>query len=461
VRRRRGVFLACAAALVGVLVLAGCGQQTKAGGGEPGGAGKSQAEESAPNPANARFRLVIGDLVPKSGELAPFGGPGAKAADLAVDEARKALKADKVEGVSAEVRHEDTKTDSAAAVAAARKLVDGGATCLAGAWDSASTISVAQSVTSARQVPMISPASTSSQITTLEDDGYVFRTAPSNNLQGEALADVVEQEIGGVSKPIAVAGRNDAYGQGLAQSFRRAWESKGGRLTSAPILYDPQQPDFRDEADRVVAGDPAAFVVVDFPDTYAKLGRELLGTGKFNGKKLFVTDGLAGEDLTETVPERALRGARGTRPGTPEKGDAARAFDRLYAKSDLKPKERQTFDAQNFDATTLCLLGAVAAGSSEGSAIQAKIRDVSGPPGKPVSFEDLPEAIKLLRKGEDIDYQGASGPIDLDALGDPTVGTFDVFSYGARGRFRVDRQVQTKVGQGVVDTGEGSSGGGK
>jgi branched-chain amino acid transport system substrate-binding protein len=400
---------------------------------------------------------VIGDLVPKSGALAPFGGPGAKAADLAVDEARKALKSDKVKGVSVDVRHEDTKTDPAAAQAAAGKLVDGGATCLAGPWDSASTIPVAQTVTSGRQIPLISPASTSSQITTLEDDGYVFRTAPSNNLQGEALADVVAEEIGGYSKPIVVAGRNDAYGQGLAQSFRRAWEAKGGRLTTAPILYDPKQPDFRDTADRIVAGDPAAFVVVDFPETYAKLGRELLATGKFNGKKLFVTDGLAGQGLTSTIPARALRGARGTRPGTQEKGDDARAFDRLYAKSKLKPKERQTFDAQNFDATMLCFLGAVAAGSNQGSAIQAKIRDVSGPPGRPVSWQDLPEAVKLLRQGQDIDYQGASGPIDLDGEGDPTVGTFDVFSYDSRGRLVIDRQVQAKVGHGVVDTGEKTS----
>jgi len=442
-RRRlgHGVVLALALALVG------CGEQPKGGGAKGGG----QQGQPAANPANARFNLVIGDLVPRTGELSPFGPPGAKAADLAVEEARSALKRDKVKGVRVSVRHADTKTDQGAAQSAARKLIDHGATCLAGAWASASTIPVAQKVTSGRQLPLISPASTSSQITTLEDDGYVFRTAPSNNLQGEALADVVEEELGGVDKPIVVAGRNDAYGQGLAQTFRRAWEAKGGRLTSSPILYDPRQPDLHEEAGRIVSGDPDAFVIVDFPQTYAKMGRELLATGKFSARKLFVTDGLAGEGLTETVPERALRGARGTRPGTLEKGDEARAFDRLYTGSDKRPKDRQTFDAQNFDATILCFLGAVAAGSNQGPAIQAKLRNVSAPPGRPVSFEDLPEAIRLLREGKDIDYQGASGPIDLDAQGDPTVGTYEVFVYGRRGKFTIERQVQAKLGSGVME----------
>ena len=429
------------------LALGACGDQPEGGGQpEPGSKPQPQAD-----PANARFDLTIGDLVPRSGDLAPFAPAAIKSADLAVERANAALKREDVKGVEVAVRHADTKTDGRAARTAARKLLGRGATCLTGAWASASTIPVAQAVASAQQVPLISPASTSSQITTLEDQGYVFRTAPSNNLQGEALADVVEEELGGSDEEIVVAGRNDAYGQGIAQTFRRAWEAKGGRLTSSPVLYDPKQPDLKEEAERIVSGDPAAFVIVDFPDTYATISKQLLDTGRFRASRLFVTDGLAGEGLTDTVPERALRGARGTRPGTREEGEDAEAFDRLFTRSDERPRKRQTFDAQNFDATMLCFLAAVAAGSSEGTAIQSTLRDVSGPPGRPVSYRDLDEAVRLLRRGEDIDYRGASGPIDFDAQGDPTVGTYEVFRYGRGGRFTIERQVEAKAGQGVVD----------
>jgi ABC-type branched-subunit amino acid transport system substrate-binding protein len=432
------------------VALAGCGEQPP----ERERDQRAQQEQPPPNPASARFRLRIGNLLPLSGELAPFGPPARKAAGLAVEEARDALRRDDIEGVEVDLVQEDTRTNPRGAEAAARQLIERRSTCLIGPWASAETIPVAQSVTVPEQVPLISPASTSSQITTLVDDGLVFRTAPSNTLQGEALADVVEEELGGVERPVSVGGRNDAYGQALAQSFRRAWEAKGGRLTSAPTLYDPRQPDLRDEAERIVSGDPAAYVIADFPDTFARLGRELVATGDFRASRLFVTDGLAGPAVAEQVPRRAIAGAHGVRPGTPEEGDAAEAFDRRYTRSDLNPDRRQTFDAQNFDAAMLCFLAAVAAGSNQGQAIQSKLRDVSGPPGTPVTFEDLPEAIRLLRRGQDIDYQGASGPINLDRQGDPTVGTFEVFEYGRNGRFTVDRQIEAQIG-GEEPQGEG------
>ena len=438
------------AALAAFLVLMslsalGCGEE---GGGGAGGGG----DQAGGNPATARFDLAVGDLVPLTGDLSPFGPPGRKAADLAVERARNALEEAKVNGVRINVQHADTQTNPQAAVSAARRLLAGDATCLAGAWASADTIPTAQSVATPQQTPLISPASTSAQITTLEDEGFVFRTAPSDNLQGETLADIVEQDLGGANKTISVAGRNDAYGQVLANSFRRAWEAKGGKLTGGPVLYDPEQPDYNSEAERIVAGNPDGYVIVDFPDTYARMGAALVRTGDFDARELFVTDGLAGEGLPENIPGEALEGARGTRPGTPEEGDAPRAFDRLYSRSDLPPKTRQTFDAQNFDATMLCFLAAVAAGSKEGEAIQGRMRDVSAPPGRAVSFEELGDAVKALREGQDIDYQGASGPIDLDGQGDPTAATYEVFEYRAKRRFRVTRQVEARQGQGVTET---------
>ncbi len=438
--------LAGCAALVVMLLLAALGCNDD--GGESAGGGEPAPQR--PDPRTARFNLIVGDLVPLSGELSPFGPPGRKASELAVEEAEDALKDVGVRGVGVEVEHADTATNPQNSVSAARNLTRGGATCLAGAWASTDTIPAAQSVAAVAGTPMISPASTSAQITTLEDEGFLFRTAPSNTLQGETLADVVEEELDGTDKKIAVAARNDAYGQGLANGFRRAWEAKGGELAGGPVLYDPEQQDLKADAEEIVADDPDGYVIADFPDTYSRLGAALVDTGDFDAGKLFVTDGLAGEDLLEGIPGEALEGARGTRPGTLEKGDAAKAFGRLYSRSDRKPKARQTFDAQNFDATMLCVLAAVAAGSNQGEAIQGKLRDVSAPPGKKITFEELDEGIEALREGQDIDYEGASGPIDFDGQGDPTVGTYEVFEYGADRDFAVTRQIQARQGQGAI-----------
>ena len=87
------------------------------------------------------------------------------------------------------------------------------------------------------------------------------------------------------------------------------------------------------------------------------------------------------------------------------------------------------FDAQTFDAVILCYLAAVAAGSTDGTDMAAEVRDISGPPGEMFTFEQLPDAIEALQRGDDIDYEGAAGAIDMDEAGDATAGVYDTFEF--------------------------------
>ena len=64
---------------------------------------------------------------------------------------------------------------------------------------------------------------------------------------------------------------------------------------------------------------------------------------------------------------------RGTAPGTPDKGEASKAFDKAYTSRGPEDVDRQTFDAQNFDAVILCYLAAVAAGSTDGKEMAEKV----------------------------------------------------------------------------------------
>ena len=41
----------------------------------------------------------------------------------------------------------------------------------------------------------------------------------------------------------------------------------------------------------------------------------------------------------------------------------------------------------------------------------------------------MPDAIEALQNGDDIDYEGAAGPIDLDENGDATAGVYDIFEF--------------------------------
>lgn len=375
--------------------------------------------------------LTIGDLIPLTGDLADFGPPGQKAADLAVAQINAAIKEVGADH-TVTIEHEDDQTTDTAGVSAARKLVGDGASCIAGSWASSVTIPVARSVSVREGVLQISPASTSSEITPLEDNGLLNRTPPADNLQGPALADTIEQQLGGAEgKLVSVAGRNDSYGDGLGNSFIDAWEAKGGTVTGdSPILYDPEAATYDAEAGQITAEPVDAYVIVDFPETYIKVGPALVRTGKWDPKKTFVTDGLISGDLAAD-PKNAdfTEGLRGTAPGTPTEGDASVAFDKLYTSSEPKDVGRQTFDGQNFDAVILCYLAAVAAGSTDGQAMADALQDVTAPPGTKYTWEQLPEAVKALQNGDDIDYLGASGDLNLDDNGDPTVGVYDVFLF--------------------------------
>jgi ABC-type branched-subunit amino acid transport system substrate-binding protein len=374
--------------------------------------------------------LVIGDSVPLSGDLADFGPPGQKAADIALEQINAAVEEAGVDH-TVSVVHEDNcgGADQQCAVQAARKLVDSdGASCITGAWASADTIPTAESVAIPEGVLLISPASTSDEITPLEDDGLVNRTAPPDSFQGPTLSTyLVEEALGGAQgATVNVGARNDAYGTGLADTFSAAWEDAGGQI-GEEVIYDIDAPNYDSEAQQLVSGNPDGLIIVDFPETYNKVGPALVRAG-FDPQSTFVTDGLISSDLAADAGSEAVNGLRGTAPGVPDQED--QAFDDLWNQSTVAPDvDRQTFDAQNFDAVVLCYLAAVAAGSTDGQDMADVVRDVSAPPGDQYTWQELPDAIAALQNGDDIDYQGASGPVDMDENGDATAGVYDIYEF--------------------------------
>lgn len=426
-RRLTLVLLALAVSALS-LGLAACGDDEESGGGGVEG-------------GEVTLDLTIGQLVPLTGDLADFGEPGAKAGEVALDQITTAI-----EEVGAdhtvELLTEDDQTTEQGGISAAQAVSQGGASCIAGSWASSVTIPVAESVAADEEIVMISPASTSDEITDLDDDGFLNRTSPPDSFQGPTLADFIEQELGGAEgMTVNIGARNDPYGTGLAETFSAAWEAKGGEIGSETI-YEPEAATYDSEASDIVEGDPDAYVIVDFPETYAKVGPALVGTGDFDPTKAFVTDGLISGDLAKDAGDDAVVGMRGTAPGSPEEGEAPAAFDEAYKAFEPADVDRMTFDAQNFDAVVLCYLAAVAAGSAEGADMEATVREVSAAPGDQYTFEDLAGAIEALQAGDDIDYEGASGSIEMDDTGDATAGVYDTYEFSPDGAPEVVGEVE-------------------
>ena len=407
--RSRRPIAAAAACLALCIQLASCG-----GGGH--------------DPATAHFDLTIGNLVPLRGALASYGPAGRKAAELATQQARAGAAGT---GIGVGLRNEDTQTNDLVSQVLARHLIeDQGATCMVGDWSANGTFAVGGEITVPADVPLISPATTSWELGQLDDRGLVFRTAPSDDLQAVALARLAARSIGGArNRTLAIGARNDLYGRRFSSIVANEWHRLGGR-TGALVLYDPSRPHHRYEAKRLTAGKPAAWVIVDFPDGFSRIASDLMATGRFDPSRLFLPDALALPDVRGyDVPPAAVEGARGTLPGATWLGPEGHAFDQLYAGDSTPPARQAGFTAQTFDATTLCFLASVAAGSDTGGDIAAKVQAVSGPPGVKVGPDQLGRAVQTLRAGREIDYQGASGPLDLDQAGDPTAAEFDVYAY--------------------------------
>jgi ABC-type branched-subunit amino acid transport system substrate-binding protein len=395
-----------------------------------------------------RLDLKIGDLVPRSGFLAQFGEPAQQAADLAGDEIRKAVgRAGAQHKIT--ITHVDYKSRPAAAVDFADKLVKAGSSCLVGPWAGGHVGRVATKVAIPRKVLQITPSVSGDALSKAEDRGYLNRVVPPDRLQAHALVELLDDKLrgGARGKKVNVGALESTYGKDLMTEFEDAWTGKGGRV-GRQETYRIDEADLEDKVKVLASGDPDAWVFFDFAETYGRVGNVLVNSNdaKFTPKRAFGTDSLANPQLRISAP-LASDGLRGVAISAPKRGDAAREFDKRFkARGQAK---RQTFDAQEFDAVVLCYLSAVAAGSTKGEAMAGKVRDVSGPPGRKFTWLQLDQAIRALEVGQDIDYEGASGPINMNEDGDPTAGVYDVYEFKG-GKLRLGEQIGIPAGPGGI-----------
>jgi branched-chain amino acid transport system substrate-binding protein len=389
-------YLALAALLVALsLVAAACGGKEK--------------------PAGKTFSIKVGALLPLTGFLSDFGPAMSKGAQLAkdyfVEQARKANVTVKVELLQQDDFGANNNNE---AISSAKQLQTDGVSFMLGGTASSTTLAVANAVTIPGKIPLITASATSGDISKLADDDFVWRIPPSDEFQAPILAKHVFAAFG-KDAVLATGGRNDSYGKYITQEFIKAYSALGGK-TKAPVFWKDSGGPYDSEAAKLVSGNPAGWVLIDFPAQWKEMTAALLRTGKWDPKKTWGADGVKTSVLAQEPPKgagkAAMEGMRGTGPG------ALTAFEAFW-NARAADTGRGEYDAQAFDAITVGLLAALKANSTDGSAIRSQIREVAGPGGTKYDFEHLSDAIKAVSSGQDIDYEGASGPIDFDAKGDP------------------------------------------
>jgi ABC-type branched-subunit amino acid transport system substrate-binding protein len=367
--------------------------------------------------------LIIGNLLESTGPLSEIGPTSEKAMNLSVQAANQAAKEAGVEATATLVSA-DSQGDPQAALSAARTLIDKGASCIVGPGTTPESISVLNGITMQRKITLW-PTATSTRLRKVNDDHTIYRTVPADDLQAKALVLAIDKHIG-KGKKVSVAFRNEPYGDALAKSFSDNWQAAGGTVTGK-VSFDPQQASFDSEAGQIVEGDPDAYVVIDYPETFAKLGAALVRTGKFDAKKLFVPDAMSFAKVPENIPAEALEGAYGVAAGSPQGTGAVKLFNKLWDQAGGVANTSLT--ANTFDAGILCFLAAVQANSTEPGAIRDKVRTVTQDGAPQFTIENLGEAVKAAASGKPIDYIGVSGAFRFLENGDPSTSLYDVFQY--------------------------------
>lgn len=416
-----------ALALVGALTLAACGEDDDGDGGE-NGAGGGDETTAAPKGDGT---LTFGALLPQTGDLAFLGPPEFRGVELAIEDINAAggVLGQDVEYVKAD------SGDGTPDIAGSEtdKLLNAGSDVIVGAAASGVSITVIDKITGAGVVHF-SPANTAAGFDTDEVDPneLYFRTSPSDFLQGEVLANLVVEEGG---QNVAVMGRQDFYGEGLAERAKEVLEEKGATVPEF-ILYNADAQNFTAEVNQIASSKPDALILIGFNET-TKIIPELIANGVGpQDIKIYFVDGNLADYSTEKFD---LTGIKGTAPmpAEPDPEFTARLKEDKTVKDLL-------YGPESYDAVIISALAAIAAGDDSGEAVGANIIDVTREGTKCTTFE---ECAQLLEDGEDIDYDGKSGPTDMTEKGSIAQGSYGISEYKSG---NIPEQIDTVSG--VVPT---------
>ncbi len=296
-------------------------------------------------------------------------------------------------------RADSTCVDSAAATSAAEGLVSNGVVAIMGADCSGVTGAIASNVAVPNGVVMISPSATSPGLTTIEDKGYFFRTAPSDARGGQILADITKDR--GV-KSVAITYTNNDYGKGLADVYKAAVEAHGIIVTTS-AAHEDGKADYAAEVATLASAGGDAVAVIGYLDQGGKgIIQGSLDSGAFD--TFILSDGMIGDSLTDNFG-KALNKSFGSIPGSTGKG--AGVFAKVAKAGGIDSSGPYT--GESYDAAALITLAMQAGGKADRATIQKNVMSVANAPGTKIYPGQLKKALDLLSKGKAVNYEGATG----------------------------------------------------
>ncbi len=370
------------------LVAAGCGNDDDGG-----------------DAAHPESELIIGSVMPETGALAFLSSPMIVSVDLAVGDIQAA-------GGNVRLLTGDTATDPDVAPEAVNRLLGEGAHVIVGAAASGVSQSFIQTLFDA-QIPQCSPSNTSPSFSTQENAGFYFRTVPPDEAVSPILASIVAAD--GATN-VAIPARADDWGNALSGLLEESLAKLG--VGAQIISYDEDAASFDPTVAAIEGMGADAVVLVSFAEG-AQIIRGMLEAG-IPPDAMYGTDGIYDRNLAETVDPSNPNVLDGFVALTAGGGDdfSERLVDRTGG--DV------AYGGQTYDCVVVLALASLAAGSTSGPAIIDQVQAVTHGGQKCFTYA---ECAGLLADGVDIDYDGVSGPLELDDVGDPTFGRYIIAEF--------------------------------
>ena len=404
--RGLGVFTLGAA-----MVLAAC-----AGPASTASPGSSTAASSASASNDSGGEPIrIGAILPLTGDGSAYGPGMEAAAHIAVDEVNAA---GGIDGRQVDLLVEDDATNPDQGVRAANKLIDlNHVDAIVGTWASSVTLAIAPLTIEANIVEM--NTSGSPDITDLNDNGTVFRANATDAALG---ATVAQQFFDDGNRTMTVITNNAAGAIGLAQTVRDVFKTAGGEVLDY-IEYAEGQASYNTEVNRALQNEPDIF----FLSCYTPDGTQVIRAAYEGGATApFAAPAwcLNGQ-LADAVGADVVEGDIAVDLVAVKDSEAYQRLADAYQAATGEDVFNNVYAVHIYDSVLLLALAMQKAGTTEGDQVGRAMLEISNPPGEKV--ESFEAGLTALQAGQEINFDGAGGPIDFNAAGDmaPFVGMFE------------------------------------
>jgi branched-chain amino acid transport system substrate-binding protein len=386
-----------------------------------GGAAGGSPTGKPPDRGNKNGTLEIGQLAPQTGQLSNIVQSLITPVQMAIDEINGA---GGVLGNPATYTQADDGTDPTVASQSLDRLLNSDKVdAIMGPASSTTMLGILDKVRGAG-VLTCSGSTTSAELTKAKSDGYFFRTAPPDRLQGPALAELVLKD--GHSK-VGILVRNDSYGVGFGKALKRALTGGGAKVV-ADVAYDADATTFDADVQKVANKKPDAIIVIGFNDDGAKVVKTMIGENLGPSQiPIYTADGMQSSKFGETVDPTnvaIVSGIKGTAPAAQPAGVQSPFLER-FAATGVDP----IFSGYYYDCTILTALAAEKAKSDD--AAKMKKAFATNVKGKE-RCNTYADCKAFLDQGKTIRYQGASQVFrNLNKFGtfEPGAGVYEVWSY--------------------------------